>query len=94
MEKIFHSNIHISRSVDAVYDHSVNIKGIDMFRFIVSESVFANATTNPNNKAFCTPDFEQDDCLPAGVLNMSACTGTDTHYHLTLSAVADFSPPK
>ncbi|XP_077864537.1 lysosome membrane protein 2-like [Saccoglossus kowalevskii] len=59
------------RSLVGVYEKHVYLKGIKLARFSAPEYVLADADTYPPNIGFCTPN--EDHCLPAGLLNASAC---------------------
>ncbi|KAK3741074.1 hypothetical protein RRG08_005764 [Elysia crispata] len=52
------------------YQHSVTVKGIPLDQFVAPDLTFGNVSTNPYNAGFCTPPGH---CLPAGLLNVSAC---------------------
>ncbi|KAK7097188.1 lysosome membrane protein 2-like [Littorina saxatilis] len=60
----------LCRSLEIVHTKDYTLKGIDLRRFIVPPRTFANVSTNPYNKGFCTPE---SNCLPSGVLNASVC---------------------
>lgn len=42
--------------------------GFTLWRYTAPDSYVANATVNPDNKGFCTPN-----CLDRGLFNMSTC---------------------
>lgn len=58
------------RSVDMVYREGSSVLGIPTMKFVVDDDQFANASINPWNAGFCTPNT--DFCIPSGVLNCSA----------------------
>ncbi|GFS15820.1 scavenger receptor class B, member 2 [Elysia marginata] len=60
----------LCRSLGMDYRHSVNVKGIPLDQFVAPDYTFGNVSTNPYNAGFCTPP---GNCLPAGLLNVSAC---------------------
>lgn len=67
------TNQHLAlfpRSLYAVYEEDVNVKGIPGYRFSPPSEVFANLTVNPANAGFCVP---AGNCLGSGVLNVSGC---------------------
>nr|ASJ26356.1 scavenger receptor class B type I [Meretrix meretrix] len=65
----------ICRSVPGVYHRDVTTpQGIHLWRFAGPPSATANATVNPENKGFCTPI---ENCLGAGVVNISNCQLVD-----------------
>lgn len=60
----------LCRSLGMDYTHSVTVKGIPLDQFVAPDYMFGNVSTNPYNAGFCTPP---GNCLPAGLLNVSAC---------------------
>ncbi|BFZ15099.1 hypothetical protein BsWGS_18137 [Bradybaena similaris] len=58
----------LCRSLGLEYQTVVNVRGIELDKFVAPDIMFANATVNPYNKGFCTSD-----CLPSGLLNVSVC---------------------
>uniref|UniRef100_A0A3P9KWZ4 Scavenger receptor class B, member 2c n=1 Tax=Oryzias latipes TaxID=8090 RepID=A0A3P9KWZ4_ORYLA len=66
--RIFSSEL--CRSLYAVYEDDVSVKGIPGYRFILPSEVFANESVNPANAGFCVP---AGNCLGSGLLNVSAC---------------------
>ncbi|XP_070706966.1 lysosome membrane protein 2c isoform X1 [Pempheris klunzingeri] len=60
----------LCRSLYALYEEDVAVKGISGYRFSPPSEVFANKTVNPANAGFCVP---AGNCLGSGLLNVSAC---------------------
>ena len=65
-----------SRSFIMSYDSDERYEGVPVYRFAMPSSVLANASKNPNNEGFCTPDLNH--CHDDGVLNLSSCSGKVT----------------
>jgi hypothetical protein len=68
MKYLFSSDL--CRSLGLEYNSTVGVKGIDMYKYVAPDSMFANVSVNPYNEGFCTPPGH---CLPSGLLNVSAC---------------------
>lgn len=64
------------RSLYALYDEDVTVKGIPGYRFSPPNKVFANMSVNPANAGFCVP---AGNCLGSGVLNVSSCKQGGVH---------------
>ncbi|GFO09155.1 scavenger receptor class b, member 2 [Plakobranchus ocellatus] len=60
----------LCRSLGLTYSDEVTVKGIPLYKFVAPDIMFGNVSTNPYNAGFCTPP---GNCLPAGLLNVSAC---------------------
>ncbi|XP_077479354.1 lysosome membrane protein 2c [Stigmatopora argus] len=60
----------LCRSIYAIFDTDVTVKGIPGYRFTPPSEVFANVSINPSNAGFCVP---ADNCLGSGVLNVKPC---------------------
>lgn len=58
------------RSLYAIFEEDLIVKGIPGYRFSPPSNVFANSTVNPANAGFCVP---AGNCLGSGVLNISTC---------------------
>ncbi|XP_053709141.1 lysosome membrane protein 2c [Synchiropus splendidus] len=69
-ETLYMFSSDLCRSLYALYEQEVTVKGIPGYRFVPPSEVFANLTVNPANAGFCVP---AGNCLGSGVLNVSAC---------------------
>ncbi|KAI3362347.1 hypothetical protein L3Q82_012650, partial [Scortum barcoo] len=69
-ETLYMFSSDLCRSLYALYEEDVIVKGIPGYRFSPPSKVFANQTVNPANAGFCVP---AGNCLGSGVLNVSAC---------------------
>ncbi|XP_040013934.1 lysosome membrane protein 2c [Xiphias gladius] len=69
-EVLYMFSSDLCRSLYALYEEDVTVKGIPGYRFVPPSEVFANLTVNPANAGFCVP---AGNCLGSGVLNVSAC---------------------
>ncbi|KAL4234338.1 Scavenger receptor class B [Mactra antiquata] len=66
----------ICRSVFGIFKSDVQTKqGINLWRFEAPKNYLANASVNPDNVGFCTPDAEH--CLGAGLFNGTNCQSVD-----------------
>ncbi|KAL3859117.1 hypothetical protein ACJMK2_009349 [Sinanodonta woodiana] len=65
----------VCRSVAGVYsEDSLTPQGIDVWRFTAPLNYLQNASINPDNLGFCTP---QNNCLGQGLINVSNCQLVD-----------------
>lgn len=72
----------VCRSAAGMYDRDVTSpQGIKLWRYIAPPSYLANATENPDNIGFCTPE---SNCLNSGMLNISTCQIVD-FFHIPVS---------
>ncbi|XP_051269311.1 lysosome membrane protein 2c [Dicentrarchus labrax] len=69
-ETLYMFSSDLCRSLYALYEEDVTVKGIPGYRFSPPSMVFANVTVNPANAGFCVP---AENCLGSGVLNVSPC---------------------
>ncbi|KAI9524716.1 hypothetical protein NQZ68_016725 [Dissostichus eleginoides] len=69
-ETLYMFSSDLCRSLYALYEEDVTVKGIPGYRFSPPSEVFANNTVNPANAGFCVP---AGNCLGSGVLNVSLC---------------------
>ncbi|XP_060067923.1 scavenger receptor class B member 1-like, partial [Ylistrum balloti] len=72
----------VCRSAAGMYSKEVTSpQGIKLWRYIAPPSYLANATVNPDNIGFCTPESK---CLNTGMLNISTCQQVD-FFHIPVS---------
>ncbi|XP_043916306.1 lysosome membrane protein 2 [Protopterus annectens] len=69
-EKVYIFSSDLCRSLYAIFERTVYVKGVTAFRFVLPPNLFANASVNPDNAGFCVPS---GNCLGSGVLNVSIC---------------------
>uniref|UniRef100_A0A2K6KFI1 Platelet glycoprotein 4 n=2 Tax=Rhinopithecus TaxID=542827 RepID=A0A2K6KFI1_RHIBE len=63
----------ICRSIYAVFESDVNLKGIPVYRFVLPSKAFASPVQNPDNHCFCTEKIISKNCTSSGVLDISKC---------------------
>jgi len=61
------------RSIFLSYDSDVSLFGLNLYRYMTTEEVFADAKSNPNNEAFCDPQR----CWPSGLMPVGPCADGD-----------------
>lgn len=59
----------IFRSIYAIFESELSVRGVPAYRFVPPSEVFANTTINPDNAGFCVGG----NCLSSGLLNVSVC---------------------
>ncbi|XP_062618406.1 lysosome membrane protein 2-like isoform X1 [Saccostrea cucullata] len=70
----------ICRSIEGIYAEEVtDSHGFTLWRYTAPDSYVANATVNPDNKGFCTPN-----CLDKGLINVSNCQTID-FFHIPVA---------
>ncbi|XP_041825096.1 lysosome membrane protein 2c [Melanotaenia boesemani] len=69
-EMLYMFSSDLCRSLYALYEEDVAVRGIPGYRFVPPSKVFANLSVNPANAGFCVP---AGNCLGSGLLNVSAC---------------------
>ncbi|XP_026195987.1 lysosome membrane protein 2c [Anabas testudineus] len=69
-ETLYMFSSDLCRSLYALYEEDVTVKGIPGYRFVPPSMVFANLTVNPANEGFCVPAGK---CMGSGLLNVSVC---------------------
>ncbi|XP_029300865.1 lysosome membrane protein 2c [Cottoperca gobio] len=69
-EMLYMFSSDLCRSLYALYEEDVTVKGIPGYRFSPPSKIFANHTVNPANAGFCVP---AGNCLGSGMLNVSSC---------------------
>lgn len=65
----------VSRSVSASYQQSVDLKGIEVYRFTLQPSTLAAPSDNPDNNCYCRDVKVSKYCTVAGALDVSSCQG-------------------
>uniref|UniRef100_A0A8D2D716 Platelet glycoprotein 4 n=1 Tax=Sciurus vulgaris TaxID=55149 RepID=A0A8D2D716_SCIVU len=84
------------RSIYAVFESEVDLKGIPVYRFILPAKAFASPVQNPDNHCFCTEKIISNNCTSYGVLDVGKCKGGKPVYislpHF-LHASPDISEP-
>ncbi|XP_060886076.1 platelet glycoprotein 4 [Labrus mixtus] len=63
----------ICRSVSAGFQESLDLKGIEVYRFTLQPNTLASPTVNPDNQCFCRDPKTTKNCTMAGVLDISSC---------------------
>ncbi|KAM8907836.1 LOW QUALITY PROTEIN: platelet glycoprotein 4 [Spinachia spinachia] len=63
----------ICRSVSASFAQSLDLKGIEVYRFALQQDTLASPTVNPDNRCFCRDPKTSRNCTMAGVLDISTC---------------------
>uniref|UniRef100_A0A2K5C2A0 Platelet glycoprotein 4 n=1 Tax=Aotus nancymaae TaxID=37293 RepID=A0A2K5C2A0_AOTNA len=61
------------RSIYAVFESEINLKGIPVYRFVLPSKAFASPLQNPDNHCFCTEKIISKNCTSYGVLDISKC---------------------
>uniref|UniRef100_A0A8C7JBC4 Platelet glycoprotein 4 n=1 Tax=Oncorhynchus kisutch TaxID=8019 RepID=A0A8C7JBC4_ONCKI len=72
----------ISRSVSAEYERSLDLKGIEVYRFKLPTLTLASPAVNPDNQCFCTDYVVTKNCTLAGVLDISSSRGQPVYISL------------
>ncbi|XP_008286233.1 platelet glycoprotein 4 [Stegastes partitus] len=70
---IYFFSSDICRSVSASYEETVNLKGIDVYRYSLLPSTLASPVDNPDNHCFCRSQEVTKNCTVAGVLDLGSC---------------------
>uniref|UniRef100_A0A2K6F9I0 Platelet glycoprotein 4 n=1 Tax=Propithecus coquereli TaxID=379532 RepID=A0A2K6F9I0_PROCO len=86
----------ICRSIYAVFESDINLKGIPVYRFVLPSKAFASPVQNPDNHCFCTEAIISKNCTSYGVLDISKCKeGKPVYISLPhfLHASPDISEP-
>ncbi|XP_030576320.1 platelet glycoprotein 4 [Archocentrus centrarchus] len=71
---LFFFSSDICRSVSASYEATLNLKGIEVYRYGLLPSTLASPVDNPDNKCFCRNHKTTKNCTLAGVLDISSCS--------------------
>lgn len=86
----------ICRSIYAVFESDIQLKGIPVYRFVLPARAFASPVQNPDNHCFCTEKIISKNCTSYGVLDISKCKeGRPVYISLPhfLHASPDISEP-
>ncbi|XP_048013123.1 platelet glycoprotein 4 [Megalobrama amblycephala] len=75
-EPLFFFSSDICRSISAEYERTVDLKGINVYRYMLPAEALASPAVNPDNKCYCTNDVFTKNCTMAGLLDMTPCRGT------------------
>lgn len=70
----------ICRSVSAAYQHTVELKGIPVYRFTLLPNTLAAPVDNPDNQCYCTDAVVTKNCTVAGALDVGSCKGVKGVY--------------
>uniref|UniRef100_A0A8D3BR10 Platelet glycoprotein 4 n=1 Tax=Scophthalmus maximus TaxID=52904 RepID=A0A8D3BR10_SCOMX len=65
----------ICRSVSASFEESMDLKGIEVYRYALQPSTLASPAVNPDNRCFCADPKTTRNCTLAGVLDIRSCQG-------------------
>ncbi|KAM9334661.1 platelet glycoprotein 4 [Symphorus nematophorus] len=82
----------ICRSVSASFVESLDLKGIEVYRYTLLANTLAAPTVNPDNQCFCRDREITKNCTMAGVLDISSCQGGKPIY-ISLPHFLHGSPP-
>ncbi|KTG04525.1 hypothetical protein cypCar_00008750 [Cyprinus carpio] len=63
-------------SISAEYEGTVDLKGIDVYRYMLPPEALASPVENPDNQCYCTDPVITRNCTTAGLLDLTACRGT------------------
>lgn len=72
----------ICRSISAVYDSTVDLKGIDVYRYVLPSEALAAPASNPDNHCYCTETVISKNCTVAGLLDVTSCRGIPIYISL------------
>ncbi|KAL0962949.1 hypothetical protein UPYG_G00347540 [Umbra pygmaea] len=72
----------IARSVSAEYIESLDLKGIEVYRFKLPSLTLAAPAVNPDNLCYCTDPVVTKNCTMAGVLDISSYRGVSVFISL------------
>uniref|UniRef100_A0A672ZB95 Platelet glycoprotein 4 n=1 Tax=Sphaeramia orbicularis TaxID=375764 RepID=A0A672ZB95_9TELE len=70
---LFFFSSDICRSVSASFSESLNLKGIEVYRYTLLPSTLAAPVDNPDNHCYCRDKKTTKNCTVAGVLDTSSC---------------------
>uniref|UniRef100_A0A672RAX7 Platelet glycoprotein 4-like n=1 Tax=Sinocyclocheilus grahami TaxID=75366 RepID=A0A672RAX7_SINGR len=75
-EPLYFFSSDICRSISAEYKGTVDLKGIDVYRYMLPPEALASPVENPDNQCYCTNPVLTRNCTTAGLLDLTACKGT------------------
>ncbi|XP_056311529.1 platelet glycoprotein 4 [Danio aesculapii] len=75
-EPLYFFSSDICRSISAEYEATVNLKGIDVYRYLLPVHALASPVSNPDNMCYCTDQELTRNCTLAGLLDITSCKGT------------------
>nr|UJU86735.1 fatty acid translocase [Mylopharyngodon piceus] len=81
-EPLYFFSSDICRSVSAEYERTVNLKGIDVYRYMLPAEALDSPAVNPDNQCYCTNTVFTKNCTMAGLLDMTPCRGTPVYISL------------
>ncbi|XP_052433012.1 platelet glycoprotein 4 [Carassius gibelio] len=72
---LFFFSPDICRSISAQYNSTIDLKGIDVYRYMLPPEALASPVENPDNQCYCTDPVLTKNCTTAGLLDLTACRG-------------------
>uniref|UniRef100_A0A8C1SZ46 Platelet glycoprotein 4 n=1 Tax=Cyprinus carpio TaxID=7962 RepID=A0A8C1SZ46_CYPCA len=63
-------------TIERWYEGTVDLKGIDVYRYMLPPEALASPVENPDNQCYCTDPVITRNCTTAGLLDLTACRGT------------------
>ncbi|XP_051544852.1 platelet glycoprotein 4-like [Myxocyprinus asiaticus] len=72
----------ICRSISTVYEGTVDLKGIDVYRYVLPPEALESPVVNPDNQCYCTDTIVTKNCTMAGLLDISSCRGSPVYISL------------
>ncbi|CAL8318874.1 unnamed protein product [Lota lota] len=70
---IYFFSSDICRSVSSNFKDVRDLRGIEVYRYVLPPSTFASPTDNPENQCFCSERVVSRNCTMAGVLDVGPC---------------------
>lgn len=77
------SYLFVFRSVSASYEATMNLKGIEVYRYSLLPTTLASPVDNPDNKCFCRNYETTKNCTLAGALDISSCSDGQSAYSIS-----------
>ncbi|XP_051977150.1 platelet glycoprotein 4-like [Xyrauchen texanus] len=72
----------ICRSISTVYDSTIDLKGINVYRYKLPAEALASPADNPDNQCYCTNNVTTNGCTMAGLLDVTSCRGIPVYISL------------